>query len=106
MNEVPSFLYSPLDYQTQLLTNELESLGGGDSKANYMEAHYVLDDRLTRGDNQTVWLNRNHVSLRDAFMPLNSPISDNIMNFEVTDTYKLQDVLECPDQLQHIKYGV
>jgi hypothetical protein len=103
MNEVPSFLYSPLDYQTQLLTDELESLGGGDSKANNMEAHYVLDDRLTRGENQTVWLNGKHISLRDVLMPLNSPISDNITNFEVTDTYTLQDVLQYPDQLQHIK---
>lgn len=103
MSEVPSFLFSPLDHETQLLTSELESLGGGDAIAIDMETHYVLDDRLAKGENQTVWLNGNQISLRDASMPLRSPISDNIKTFKVSDTYKLQDVLQCPDRIKHIK---
>lgn len=93
---IPSFLYSALDVETLRMSEELASLGGGDAKAVTMEVHCVVDDRLRRLDNQTIWLNEGSVGIRDALQPLDTPISESMKNYAMSNSYMLHDVLQCP----------
>lgn len=93
---VPSFLYSALDRETQALAAELASLGGGDANQVPMEVHCILDDRLEKGDNQTVWINdKSTISLRDKSLPLHSAI-DAMKKYSFNSAYTLQDILQHP----------
>jgi hypothetical protein len=51
----PSFLYTGVDLESQMLTEELERLGGGDARVARIEVHCVLDERRQCGGDQTLW---------------------------------------------------
>ena len=95
---VPSFLYSPLDAETQRMADELAYLGGGDARAINMEVHCILDDRLSRLDNQTVWLSGESVNLRDTTLPMGTPIAECMRSHPFSSSCKLQDVLQFPPE--------
>jgi hypothetical protein len=93
---IPSFLYSALDIETLRMSQELASLGGGDARAVNMEVNCIVDDRLQRLDNQTIWLNEGSVGIRDALQPLDTPISESVKNYAISHSYMLHKVLQCP----------
>jgi hypothetical protein len=106
LSDVPSFLYSPLDNETRMLTEELESLGGGDAKAVNMGLHCVVDDRLEKKDSQVIWPGKDAVEVRDALMPRNAPISECMKRFPATDSHSLTDVLRYPNELPIVRYDI
>lgn len=95
---VPSFLYSALDFETQKMSAELASLGGGSARTVNMEVHCVVDDRLHRLDNQTIWMNEVSIGLREAVQLLNAPVSEYTKKYNFSSSYKLQDVLQSPPE--------
>ena len=98
MMMVPSFLYSALDLQTLRMAEELDLLGGGDCKAIDMEVHCIVDDRLSKSDNQIIWLNDESVTVKDALQPSDVPLSNCKRNYKVSSTSFLHDVLQCPPE--------
>ena len=96
---VPSFLYSALDPETQRMAEELASLGGGNARAINMEVHCIIDDRLSRLDNQTIWRDGASVCLKEYQQLQGSPISESIRKYNFTGSYKLQDVLQSPTDI-------
>jgi hypothetical protein len=92
----PSFLYSALDEETQRLAGELARLGGGDATAVNIEVHAVLDDRLDRHENQTIWLNKASIDLRDALLPIGTPIAQCMKSYSLSGSCRLQDILQYP----------
>lgn len=95
---VPSFLYSALDLHTLRMAEELALLGGGDCKANNMEVHCIVDDRLSKSDNQIIWLNDDSVTVKDALQPSDMPFQSFMRNYKASSTSFLHDVLQCPPE--------
>ena len=93
---VPSFLYSALDEETQGLAEELASLGGGNARAVNMEIHCILDDRLDSSDKQTIWLNGGTIAIRDTVLPVGTPIDECMKNALFSSSHRLHNVLQAP----------
>ena len=102
---VPSFLYSALDLQTLRMAEELALLGGGDCKAVNMEVHCIIDDRLSKLDNQTIWLNDESVSVKDALQASDVRYPNSMRDYRVSSTSFLHDVLQStPENFTPLKY--
>lgn len=102
---VPSFLYSALDLQTLRMAEELALLGGGDCKAVNMEVQCIVDDRLSKLDNQIIWPNDESVSVLDALQPSDARYPKRLRDFRVSSTSFLHDVLQStPENFTPLKY--
>lgn len=80
------------------MAEELASLGGGNARAINMEVHCIIDDRLSRLDNQTIWMNGASVCLREYQPQLGSPIPEIVKKYNFTSSYRLKDVLQSPPE--------
>ena len=102
---VPSFLYSALDMQTLRMAEELALLGGGDCKAVNMEVHCIVDDRLSKLDNQIIRLNDESVTVKDALQSSDVRYPKCMRDYRVSSTSFLHDVLQStPENFTPLKY--
>ena len=79
----PSFLYSGIDKETLSLSDELNSLGGGDAQACHYELHAIINKALKKGDQQLLWPYENMLGLRDTSLPQGSPVSKCMKYYNV-----------------------
>ena len=93
MSMEPSYLYCGLDAETLAMARELEGLGGGDACLESMEVHAIIDDRLVKGDAQTLWLHGKTVGLRNALLPRTHPEAETMSYFTVTSSLRLPQML-------------
>lgn len=81
---VPSFVYSGVDSNIHALSEELESLGGGDARVANLELNCLIDDRIDSNDGQVLWPLGKSVAIRDPKIPKNHPMSESMRYFPVT----------------------
>lgn len=81
---VPSFLYSGVDSNMKLLSEELESLGGGDARITNLELNCIIDDSNVAKDDQVLWPLGTSVGIRDPKVPKNYPVADSMKYFLVS----------------------
>jgi len=79
----PSFLYSGIDKETLSLSDELNSMGGGDAQASHLEMHAIVNNNLSKHDSQLIWPYENILGLRDVSLPVGSPVSKSMKYFQV-----------------------
>jgi hypothetical protein len=104
---VPSYLYSPLDLNTIELTKELESLGGGDAKTKNIDVYIILNTPIeSKGktikernneSKQTLWTTNDTIGIRNINVSNATPMSESMKYYNITNTYKLYDIINNPD---------
>jgi hypothetical protein len=86
---VPSFYYSGVDSNIKSLSDELESLGGGDARVAPLELNCVIDDRIDSKQGQVLWPLGKAVALRDPKIPRNQPVAESMKYFTVSTAERL-----------------
>lgn len=92
----PSFLFSGLDAETLSLYQELESLGGGETKLASLE-HYGLvypsiKNTKKPDDYQTLWSYDHSIGFRDIQAPKDAAMNENIKHYPVNgSSYMAED---------------
>lgn len=79
----PSFLFSGIDKETLSLSDELNSMGGGDAQASHLEIHAVVNSNLSKNDTQLLWPYDNMIGLRNVSLPVGSPVTKNMKYVQV-----------------------
>lgn len=78
-----------MDRKISELSNELQTLGGGDALINHVDYNCFLDDSLDRGDTQVIWPLGSSIGLRDISAPRSAPSNDTIKFYDITSVTKL-----------------
>jgi hypothetical protein len=92
MSVVPSFVYSGLDASTRELQEELEGLGGGESRAPHVDLRAVIDDLRGRTRSKVIWQLENFVGLRDPASPSTASAS-SMAYFPVSSCETISEML-------------
>jgi hypothetical protein len=98
-SSVPSYLYSGIDSRTKSLQNDLEELGGGDTRLTNMELHVVIDDLRGRNKSKILWQLDNFLGLKDplAQNTLTPSKSISMTYYPVTSVQTISSMLSVSD---------
>ena len=79
----PSFLFSGIDKETLSLSDELNSMGGGDAQASHLEIHAIVNNNLSKNDTQLLWPYDNMLGVRNVALPAGSPVTKSMKYVQV-----------------------
>eukprot|EP01031_Cornospumella_fuschlensis_P030069 gene30069-36317_t len=72
MSHPPSFVYASVSKEMLALDEELQALGGGDTRLDRASLYHFIHPRST-SDEQTIWINDKDLEFRDVLQPKTAP---------------------------------
>lgn len=85
------------------LNDELNKLGGGESRTASLEQHCIVDEWKGKADTQTLWPLRTSLGVRKPAFSEKYYESDGISYYPTSSTSNLLNVIETPEKFQPIR---